>query len=195
MCSNTKKISNEMRELEESSDRIIKNSSYFTINLIIKKEDVDIESVADYFIGSQMYSTDFVYIFKNELSLIFNCLPENCEFKRSYNTILSSVISDVAKTEQCLVKATIIEFENAAITSIYFGWKMFENFKMNMKSLCGLDKKDFNKTQKELLEIIENKGFRSDWDEFPNKNGYFRKSSKNYEIDPKNFEKIMAWLT
>jgi hypothetical protein len=208
----TKKLKNEMENLEFQSDKFIPSEKYYIIKIHIFAEYDIIKNLGKIFLARNPQHTPLTsYVFQNELCLIFSRMQEDQShyLNGSQQKIISEYISYVStEVQSSNCHANIIEFESQTQVVFYLMWKVYTNFQLCAYEISNknISMEDINSfTQTELIEKLENIGIN--WEEDisnerkygiflklkKDKNSYVISTLSEY-IDARNSKKYVNYI-
>jgi hypothetical protein len=145
--SNVKKVYSEMTMLESESDYCIPFNKYYILNLTLEPstknnikelkqnktkciKKINLEDLAKKMLSRNMNHQPLsVYIFKNNISLIFSCLEENQNHYKngSHHKIISEYVSVLSLELKSLINGSIVELDTRTSVIMYLIWKVHSN--------------------------------------------------------------------
>lgn len=187
--SNIKRLRNEMRMLEDESDRYIPFDLYYIVKIQCETSNTQAaEKWGKNFLTRNPSHQPLVsYIFKTESSveivLVYSCLEESEEHWNdgSHSEIVSHYSSLLSRELRSKVNVKIVEFETRTHVLTYLSWLIHENSRVSMvlSSANEVTASDIRShTHQELLEKLDSVGV--DWEAFEpsEKYGTFYKLKK-----------------
>jgi hypothetical protein len=193
--SNVKKVYSEMLKIEEDSNYCVPFHKYYILNLTVdlsstKNKDtksknagkvssniqLDLDSLAKKLLSRNIEHQPLsVYIFNNNISLIFSCSEENENHYKngSYQKIISEYVSSLSRELNRNVDGSIVELESKTTVITYFIWKVHSNsFNYMIENSEGVvsinDTKA--KTLGELINVLQTVNII--WDDVNSKDKY-----------------------
>jgi hypothetical protein len=201
--SNVKKVYSEMTMIESNSDYCIPYNKYYILNLVIKSstKNSSKDNKSNLHILAKKYLSRnldhqplVVYIFKNNISLIFSCSEENKQHYKngSHHKIISEYVSIMSRDLKTDVYGSIVELETRTSVATYLIWKVHSNsLKYIIDSSNGtistID--TTNKTLSELKEDLQNIDIILDDVPSQDKYGIF------YKLKKKKTEVVIDFLS
>ena len=166
----TKKLKNEMENLEFQSDKIIPFEKYYIIKIHVLAEYEVIKNLGKIFLARNSQHTPLTtYVFQNEIYLIFSRMSsedQNHYLNGSQQKIISEYVSYVSIELKRGCEVNIVEFETQTQVVFYLMWKVYTNFQLCAYEVSdkSIKLEDINSfTQSEIIEKLESMGIN--WEE------------------------------
>lgn len=208
----TKRIKNDMEDIEHDSDKFISSGKYYIIHISIPNYPPEnMKNFGKIFLTrNSEHQPLSTYIFENELYLIFSCYEEEKShyLEGSHQEIISEYVSFISsETSSSEIKAHIVEFYTQTQIISYFIWKIYLNSRMYISKISDgkIDSNDIqSQTLNEITTLLGEYGV--DWESLPNENKYgvfykLKKSNEKYVIstlseyfDARNNQKYLNYI-
>jgi hypothetical protein len=179
--SSVKKLGNEMKLLEEQSDRCIPSDHYYIICLCVEEPREGTEDLLE------RWSQDILtlnpehrplvsYHFQNTVCTMYSCLEEDQThyLEGRQSSLISEYVSLLSRFVKSRVRCHIIEFEYRTQVISYFLWKIHTNSKECLRSQSDgtisaqdIQNKTFGELTSKLQEETEVK-----WSDIPKSSRY-----------------------
>lgn len=161
--SHTKKLYNEMSELENMTDYTISSDSYFIVNIegtLMSPEDI---------IKDELYTPNSIYAHRSGLSLIYSCVEEDKQ--HPLNGSLTELVGYFTR-EYGNVKVRIVELDTRIKVLTYLSWKIQDVYHRKMMMICPriTETKARTLTNVELCRILNEESIQ--WDEIADDDKY-----------------------
>lgn len=207
----TKRLKNEMENLEYQSDKIISPEKYYIIKIYTPADFNTMKNMGKIFLARNTLHVPLVtYVFQNEICLIFSCMNEDQThyLNGSQQKIISeysSYVSVELGCPDCIVN--IIEFESQTQVVSYLIWKTYTNSQLCAYNISNksITMEDINLyTQTEMIEKLGDLGIN--WEDISSEEKYgiflkLKKEKNTYMIstlseylDARNSKKYINYI-
>lgn len=197
-------ISNEMKILENESDRIIDPEHFYIVRISLSGDEISFSLMKKWGLRcfkQKAYSPSSIYIYSSTLFLIFPCCVEDEEhcLGGSHHSIVSYFTRKISTycSHAISISTSIIEFESKIKVLTYLSHCVYSNNVSYISTLLKSYDDSFNigsKTRNELLDLLKEKGCV--WEEKDNIEKYgifFRLNIKKGKNVVSSLSELVDW--